>query len=404
MRKGLIAAAVAILAIGSTAVAQGSSTKATSAVVVSPSCKVGGLGMSGILSGPAVTLGLDQVHWMRVFLLYWNSGKPIPGVPLSLKRTKIKLVELGDSALDPQKAATVAGQMLSNRKVLGVIGFAGSNENLGGGPVLDRGGMVYVTSSATRDDLAQHLKNLYRVVPANIAQATISVNYLLKQGLIKSGQQAMVVDDAEAYGANQADDVQKLLTAAGLKVDRESQPESTSSATANFSALANKAVAVQARIVFAPTQIASDSQLFAQQLKSAGYTGLFAAADGSFVNTQFKFPGAFVSYYGADVTKVGVAKPYLATFKKLYGQTLGFGPPTFTAAEMLAIAVSQSCADGRTSRAEVRRVLPKVTITNSILGIPIAFNNTGDLRRSPTKGVSLFQIQPDGSYKQVAQS
>ena len=38
----------------------------------------------------------------------------------------------------------------------------------------------------------------------------------------------MVVDDAEAYAANQADDVQKLLTAANIKVDRESIPASTS--------------------------------------------------------------------------------------------------------------------------------------------------------------------------------
>jgi ABC-type branched-subunit amino acid transport system substrate-binding protein len=150
--------------------------------------------------------------------------------------------------------------------------------------------------------------------------------------------------------------------------------------------------------------VSSDSQLFTEQLKSAGYTGLFAAADGSFNNAQFKFPGAYVSYYGADVTAVPVAKPYLKTFTKLYGRTLGFGPPTFTAAEALAIAISKSCADGKTSRAEVRKTLPKVTMSNSILGIPIAFNNTGDLKRSPTKGVSLFQIQADGTYKQVAQS
>ena len=90
-------------------------------------------------------------------------------------------------------------------------GFAGSNENLGGGPVLDRGGMVYVSSSSTRDNLASNLKNFYRVVPNNVAQARLAVGTLLKNGVIKAGDQAMVVDDAEAYAANQADDVQKLL-------------------------------------------------------------------------------------------------------------------------------------------------------------------------------------------------
>jgi ABC-type branched-subunit amino acid transport system substrate-binding protein len=236
------------------------------------------------------------------------------------------------------------------------------------------------------------------------AQAQLGVGYLFKHSLIKKGDQVMVVDDAEAYGQNMADDMEKLLKADGLTVDRESVTESTASATSDFSSLANKAVAIHASAVLAPTQVASDSQLFEQQLKSAGYHGVFTASDGSFDPKNFNFPGGYLSYYGADVTKVPVAKPYLATYTKLYGQTLGFGPPTFTALEMIAMAISNSCADGKTSRAEVLKDLPKVKISNSILGVPIAFDNAGDLFHGPKKGVTYFQIQPDGSYKQVASS
>ena len=191
---------------------------------MTPDCRTAGVGLASIFSGPAAALGQDQLRWSRVFLQFWNTGKAIPGVPKGFKRTKIRIRAVGDSALDPQKAATVAGQMLSNKKVLAMSGFAGSNENLGGGPVLDRGGMVYVSSSATRDDLAPNLKNFYRVVPNNVAQARLAVGTLLKNGVIKAGDQAMVVDDAEAYAANQADDIQKLLVAANIKVDRESLP------------------------------------------------------------------------------------------------------------------------------------------------------------------------------------
>ena len=406
MRKEFVAAAATLMvvALGVTASAIAGSSSSENAAVVTPDCRTAGLGLASIFSGPAAALGQDQVRWSRIFVQFWNANKPIVGVPKSFKRTKIRIRAIGDSALDPQKAATVAGQMLSNKKVLAMSGFAGSNENLGGGPILDRGGMVYVSSSTTGDDIAKRLKNFYRVVPNNLAQAQLAVAYLLQNNVIKGGDQAMVVDDAEAYAANQADDVQKLLTAANVKVDRESIPASTSSATANFSALANKAVAINADVVFAPTQVASDSQLFAQQLKSAGYKGDFVAADGSFDSSNFKFPGAYVTYYGADVNKVAAAKPYLAAFTKQFGQTLGFGPPGFTAMEMLAVAVSRSCADGKTSRAEVRRLLPKVKLTNSVLGIPISFDNEGDLFRGPKKGVTLFQIQSDGSYKQIANS
>jgi ABC-type branched-subunit amino acid transport system substrate-binding protein len=396
-----VALVVAALVVAATAIAQPGSKEAAT---VTPDCRSAGVGIASIFSGPAAALGQDQLRWSRVFLQFWNSGKPIPGVAKGFKRTKLRIREVGDSALDAQKAATIAGQMSSNKKVLAMSGFAGSNENLGGGPVLDRGGLVYVSSSATRDDLASNLKNFYRVVPNNVAQARLAVGTLLKNGVIKAGDQAMVVDDAEAYAANQADDIQKLLVAANIKVARESQPASTSSATANFSALANKAVAIKASIVFSPTQVASDSQLFAQQLKSAGYKGDFAAGDGSFDSSNFKFPGAYLTYFGADVNTVAVAKPYLAAFTAQYGQTLGFGPPGFTVMEVLGVAISNSCADGKTSRAEVRRLLPKVKLTTSILGLPIAFDNDGDLFRGPKSGVTLFQIQSDGSYKQIAKS
>jgi branched-chain amino acid transport system substrate-binding protein len=402
MKKAIVLAFALLVAAGTTAAAFARPSSNTSAAATTPACRTAGIGFASVLSGPAASLGNDQLRWARVFTQYWNSKKAIVGLPKNFKRTKIKIAAVGDSQLNPQVAATVAGQMLSNKKVLAMFGFVGSNENLGGGPVLDRGGIVYVSSSATRDDLARTLKNFYRVVPNNLAQAQLAIGYLLNNGQIKSGQQAMVVDDAEAYAANLADDGQKLLVAAGLKADRESIPASTSSATANFSALANKAVAIKADIVYAPTQVASDSQLFAQQLKSAGYKGLFVGADGSFDPTNFKFPGAYLSYYGADVNKIRVAKPYLATFTKLYGKTLGFGPPTFTAFELLSMAISQSCANGKTSRAEVRRILPKMKIKNSILGNAVAFDNTGDLLRGPKSGVTLFQIQSDGSYKQVA--
>jgi ABC-type branched-subunit amino acid transport system substrate-binding protein len=401
-KVGLIAAlAGAVTALVAATV--GGPASAASATI-SPNCKRAGIGFASVLSGPNSDLGHDQLHWTRVFLLYWNGGKPIPGVPAKFHRTRIKIVEVGDSMLSAQVAPTIAAQMVSDPKVLAMLGFVGSNETLAGGPVLDRAGMSYVSSSATRDDLAHKLKLFHRVVPNNLAQATLATSYLLSHGVIKKGQQAMVVDDAEAYGQNQADDMQKLLVKAGLKVDRESVPESTTSSNADFTAVANKAVAIGAKIVLAPTQTASDSELFTQQLKSAGYHGHFSAADGSFNQKAFNFPGAYLSYFGADVTKVPAAKPFLKTFTHLYGQTIGFGPTAFTAAEMVAMAISNSCLDGHTSRHDVTTALAKVKLKTSLLGLPVAFNFKGDLYKGPKKGVTYFKIQPNGLYKQVASS
>ena len=118
------------------------------------------------------------------------------------------------------------------------------------------------------------------------------------------------------------------------------------------------------KIVYAPTQIASDSQLFAQQLKAAGYKGDFFATDGSFDNTSFTFVGAYVSFFATDIYQLKAVHSIVHDFAAKYGKTTPFGAPSWVAAQALAMAISQSCTDGKTSRAEVRADLAKVKMAN----------------------------------------
>src|SRR5215472_16638413 len=128
---GIVAAMAVVIAttLGSTASAK--------VAAKSPLCKTAGLGYGGPLSGGAAFLGDDQANWEKLFIKNWNAGKKIPGVPKTLHRVKLNLALAGDSTLNSQKAVTVALQMIANKQILGMVGFAGSNENLGGGPKLD---------------------------------------------------------------------------------------------------------------------------------------------------------------------------------------------------------------------------------------------------------------------------
>jgi ABC-type branched-subunit amino acid transport system substrate-binding protein len=402
-RVGLMGALATAVAV--TVAATLGSTASAKTTATSPLCKTAGIGFAGPLTGPAGFLGQDQHHWVQLFLGYWNSGVKIAGVPTGLKRVKLKDVLDGDSQLNPQNAATVGAQMVSKKSILGMVGFAGSNENLGGGPVLDRAKLVYVSGSATTDNLTSKLKYFYRVVPNNSLQANAGAGYAIKALGLKSGDQVMVVDDGEAYGVGIADAAGKVFAARGVKIDRESLPESTSSGTADFTSLAQKAVAEKAKLVYAPTQVATDSQLFANQLKTAGYTGKFMATDGSFSPSQFNFPGAYVSFFGPPITSV--AKSVVAAYTKKFGSKSAndpFGAPSFIAAEMIAIGISSACktGHGKVTRAAVAKAVSKVKLTSSIFGHGIAFNNSGDVGRGPASGVTVFQIQSNGSYKLVS--
>jgi ABC-type branched-subunit amino acid transport system substrate-binding protein len=413
MRKAIVVAVSAVTAAAAVAASVATADSSRVASPAAPNCKLATIALTGPYTGPAGSAGLDQRNWGRTFLSFWNSGKAIPGVPKSMKRTKLKAVE-ADTQLNPQVAATVAVQLRSNKDLLAVNGFSGSQENVAGGPILKRGGIAFVSGSATRasltdpttldgkvlkkQDAAGHILApvfFRRVVPHDNVQARTDVAFMREKLGVGSGDNVMTVDSAEAYSVPLITLASSLLRAANINVDRQSQPASQT----DFTALANRAVAQKVKAVLFATQVASNAQLFAQQLKARGYQGEFMGTDGTFDSTNFKFPGAYISSFSLDIHDVPVAQPYVKAFEAKYGQTISFGAPSFVAVQAIAMGISAACADGRVSRAEVRRDIGQVKMSNTLLGKPIAFDKFGD----PIGGVgfSIFKIGNDGSYNEV---
>jgi branched-chain amino acid transport system substrate-binding protein len=403
MRKAIVVAVSAVIAVAAVAASVATADSSRVASPAAPNCKLGTIALTGPYTGPAGSAGLDQRNWGRIFLTDWNAGKAIPGVPKSLKRTKLKAVE-ADTQLNPQVAATVAVQLRSNKDILAVNGFSGSQENVAGGPILRRGGIAFVSGSATRASLTDPstpdggvLKNGFfrRVVPTDKRQGLTDADFVLKKLGVKSGDTVMTVDQAEAYSVPLITLITQTLDKAGVKVDRQSQPASQT----DFTSLANRAVAEKAKAVVLGSQVASNAQLFFQQLKSRGYQGDFLGTDGTFDSSQFKVPGAYISSFSLDIHDVPVAKPYVAQFEKKYGQTISFGAPSFVAVQAIAMGISAACADGKVSRAEVRREIGKVKMSNTLLGKPVSFDQNGDVVGGV--GFTIFKIAGDGSYNVV---
>lgn len=413
MRKAIVVAVSAVTAVAAIAASVASADPARVASPAAPNCKQALIALTGPYTGPAGTAGLDQRNWGRIFISNWNAGKAIPGVPKTLRRTKLKAIE-ADTQLNPQVAATVAVQLRSNKDILAVNGFSGSQENVAGGPILKRGGIAFVSGSATRasltdpttldgkvlkkQDAAGHILApvfFRRVVPHDNVQGRTDVTFMRQKLGVGSGDTVMLVDQAEAYSVPLISLMTRLLDAANVKTDRQSQ----SAAQTDFTALANRAVAEKAKVVVLGSQVASNAQLFFQQLKSKGFTGTFFGTDGTFDSSQFTVPGAYISSFSLDIHNVAVAKPFVTQFEKKYGETISFGAPSFPAVQAIAMGISAACADGRVSRAEVRKEIGRVKMSNTLLGKPIAFDKFGD----PIGGVgfSIFQIGSNGSYTEV---
>src|SRR6476660_3980944 len=279
-KSGLIAlvAGLAALAVAASAVARPaaeSAASATSAV----SCKSGvQIGMLAPVTGPAGSIGSDQLHWAQFYITRWNKVKG---------HVKLKLVQ-GDTQLDPSKASTVAQSFASNGSIVGVIGPAGSDEVQAAAPILRKAGLAFASGSATRVSLTNGAWKgfFFRDVPNDGVQGPTAGQYMFDKLNVKSGDSVMVVDDQESYSTGLADIVGQSLSGKGVKVDRES----ISQKATDFSSLIAK-VTGSVKVVFLPFQLATQAQLFAQQLKAQGKSAIVFGSDGTFDAANFNVSG-----------------------------------------------------------------------------------------------------------------
>jgi branched-chain amino acid transport system substrate-binding protein len=380
---GLVAAtATAAIVASAAAAAPASVAKATA------TCNGGvSIGFMGPITGPAASIGDDQLHWAQFFVSIWNKNK---------HHVQLKLVQ-GDTQLDPSKGSVVAQQFASDSSIMGVIGPASSSVVEAVAPILQKAGLAFASGSATRVSLTGgSLKGyFFRDVPNDGVQGPTDASYMMSDLGVKSGDTVMVVDDQESYSTGLADIVQARLKAKGVNVDRES----VSQKATDFSSLIAK-IGSSTKVVFLPFQLATEAQLFSQQMKAQGKSAIVFGSDGTFDSANFNTPGAYVSFFAPDVTTIAKDAKAVANFKKLYkGGTTPFGAPNFVLAQMYASAVTKACKDGKISRAEVRTDLANVVVRSTILGTPMRFTPSGDVLGA---AFHIFKIQPDGSYKTVA--
>ncbi len=325
------------------------------------------IGMLVPVTGPASSIGGDQLHWAQFFIAKWNKTH---------KNVQLKLVQ-GDTQLDPAKASTVAQQFASDSSIVGVIGPAGSQEVIATAPILKRAGLAFISGSATKVSLSDgHLRGFfYRVVPHDGVQGPTDAAFMMQRLGVKKGSKVMIIDDQEAYGTGLADITQKALVKAGVKVDRES----ISQKATDFSALVAK-VDSSTKVVFTPLQLSTQTQLIAQQLKAQGKKAIVFATDGSFDSSKFNVDGSYVSFFAPDVTTIKADAAIVAAFHKQFpGATSPFGAPNYLAAEVYANAVAKACAKGKVTRATVRAQVAKTSLPKTLLGGKLAFTRNGDV-------------------------
>lgn len=237
------------------------------------------IGHVGPLTGGIAHLGKDNENGVRLAIEEANTaGIKIGGAPV-----KFELVAEDDQA-DPKIGNTVA-QKLVDAKVAGVVGHLNSGTTIPASAIYNQAGIPMISGSATNPALTeQGFKTVFRVVGRDDQQGPAVANYLIASAKPKV---AAVIDDATAYGEGLANEVEKTLKAAGVKVlPREKGTDKT----ADWKAVLTKIKGKKPDVVFYGGMDATGGPLL-KQARELKIGAVFAFGDGACTDKMAELAG-----------------------------------------------------------------------------------------------------------------
>jgi branched-chain amino acid transport system substrate-binding protein len=366
----LAALAVVAAASAKTDRAAAPSAQAANGAALVKCGKTRSIGLMAPFTGPAASIGINQVHWAQYYQRTYNATHS----------TKIKFVNedtmLGaaNGTAESVKGAQALG---SNGSVLGVVGPAGSNEVKATTGALKGAGLGFVSGSATNTQITldgTRTGYFFRTVPPDSSQSLSVSAYIVNK---LKAKRVYIVDDQEAYSIGLADEVESQLKAKSITVGRDGVSQQQS----DFSAIINK-IPRDTEVVYLPWQLPPKGQAFGQQMKSLGRASVkLMGSDGLF---DPLFSGLGSNVYDSFFP-INPSDKRVKAFRKLHGATELFGAPSYVATQVVAGAIDRACANGTASRAEVRAQIRKTKISKkvSLLGLPVAFDRHGDMLKKP---------------------
>jgi len=294
------------------------------------------IGSVAPLTGGIAHLGKDNENGARLAIEEANAA----GSKLGGKDVQFDLISLDDQA-DPKVGVTVA-QKLVDTKVAGVVGHLNSGVTIPASVVYHGANppMPMISGSATNPEVTERgFDNVFRVVGRDDQQGPAIANYLaatVKPKLVA------VIDDATSYGEGLADQVEKTLTAAGVKVlPREKGTDKTS----DWKAVLTKVKGGSPDAVFYGGMDATGGPLL-RQGRELGIKAVFSFGDGSCTDNMKQLAGDAAD--GLLCSQAGIppqaaSKKFLDAYKKRFGvDPILYSPFTYDATNLLIAAMKKA--------------------------------------------------------------
>ena len=292
------------------------------------------IGHVGPLTGGIAHLGKDNENGARLAVEEANKA----GVKIGGKDMKFTLLAEDDQA-DPKVGTTVA-QKLVDAKAVGVVGHLNSGTSIPASPIYNQAGIPVISGSATNPKLTeQGFKNQFRVVGRDDQQGPAIASYLASE---KKPKLVAVIDDATAYGEGIANEVEKTLRGAKIKVlPREKGTDKTT----DWKAILTKLRGQNPDAVFYGGMDATGGPLL-KQGRELGMKAVFSFGDGACTDKMKELAGEAAE--GLLCSQAGIppqaaSKAFLDAYKKRFNMDpILYAPFTYDAANLLIEAMKKA--------------------------------------------------------------
>ena len=306
---------------------------------------------------------------------------------------------------DPQKGAQNVQQMLSNPKVLAMVGPFNSNVARAEVPIANQGALAMMSPANTNECLTQTFpycnpqpsalrptgkNNYFRIAAPDTVQGPAMADFILNDLKLKN---VAVFSDNETFGKGVADNFAKRLAEKGGKVTN--RQDFDMKATSDFKAFINAAKAAGAEAVYSGTTSATKGCIVRSQMKGildVPFTGPDGIGDAQCItDAGGNAANMYFTNAAGDATQNADAKATIDAFKTKFSKKEDVGAYTFPSYDCALILVDavKRAIDANGGKVPSRQqVVDAVQATKGLKGTvgTYAFDKNGD----PTSATMAF--------------
>jgi branched-chain amino acid transport system substrate-binding protein len=340
------------------------------------------IGINYELSGKVATYGQSSVQGIELAIEQINAAGGING-------KKIVPVKY-DNKSDPAEATTLASKLMTQDKVLAILGPATSGSFKATIPVALKNKIPVASGSATADDVTVDASGVkeyaFRICFNDSYQGTAMANYALNN--LSKKKAVVIMDSSSDYGKGLAANFVKTFETGGGTIVAQ---EAYVAGDTDFNAILTKIKGQDFDVIFIPGYY-NEAGLIIKQARAQGIDVPVLGADGFDSPTLLELAGAdalndvYFSNHYSSLDKDPSVQKFIADFKAKYNKE----PDAFNA---LGYDLAKFVADGiaRSEKLDGESVKNALAATKDFAGVTGSFSV--DENHNPVKAIVVIGLK-----------